>query len=205
MNQLRRHFWKILVIISVLLLVATLTASPARAFDGRSGDVVVIDANEVINDNVFVSARDFTLDGVVNGDLVVVGGTVTINGTVTGNLFAAGQSVTMNGMVGYDAFLAGYALTVSGTVTKNIIGAGFSLEQKNEASVGGDLIFAGYQAILAGNIGQDVVVNGSAVDLNITVGRNMTVNVGGSTSGAACLPASHITPTCRSSQRYPTG
>lgn len=187
MEQLRRHSWTMLLIISVVL-VATLAPSPARAFDGRSGDVVAIGANEVINDNVFVTARDFTLDGVVNGDLVVVGGTVTINGTVTGNLMAAGQSVTMNGKVGTDALLAGYALTVGGTVTKNIIAAGFSLEQKDEASVGGDLVFAGYQAILAGNIGQDGVVSGSALNLRNTVGRNMTVGVGGSSTSRSLPP-----------------
>jgi len=183
MDQLRRHSWKILVIISVLLLVATLTASPARAFDGRSGDVVVIDTNEVVNDNVFVAASDFTLNGVVNGDLVVTGGTITINGTVKGNLVALGQSVTLNGKVGQDAFLAGYALTVGGQVTDNILAAGFSLEQKNGASVGSDLVYAGYQALLAGKIGQDVVVDGAAVNLQSTIGRNVDASVGGSSGG----------------------
>jgi hypothetical protein len=50
-------------IFSVFALVAILTlafAAPAAAFDGRTGDLVVIGADEVIQDDLYVSAREFT-------------------------------------------------------------------------------------------------------------------------------------------------
>ena len=205
MNQLRNSLWKVLVVLALVLLVTALTVSPAQAFDGRGGDVVVIGEKEVINDNVFVAARAFTLNGVVNGDLVVVAGTIRINGTVKGNLVAAGQSVTVNGTVGDDAFLAGYALTVGGKVTRNMLAAGFSLEQQNGASLGGDLVFGGYQALLAGKIGQDVVVAGTAVNLQNTVGRNVAVDVGGSSTSGRLPPGFPYTPNVPTVPTVPAG
>jgi len=45
----------------------------ARAFDGRSGEKVVIEAGEVIEDDLYVTANEFVLDGTVKGDLIAFG------------------------------------------------------------------------------------------------------------------------------------
>ena len=80
---------KFLSIFSVLsLLVMTFTTS-ALAFDGLEGGDVVIKADEVIEDDVYVGAANFTLEGTIKGDLIVAGTNITINGTVDGDLIAA--------------------------------------------------------------------------------------------------------------------
>ncbi len=174
-----RRGWKMPVITGLALLAISLTGLTAWAFDGRSGNVVTIDTDQVIDDDLYVAARTFTLNGTVKGDLVVVGSTIEINGTVEGDLIAAGQSVVVNGTVKDDARIAGYALTVGGQVMDDLLAAGFSLEDKPESKVGGDLVFVGYQARLAGDVGRNVKVNGGAVELAGAVGGNVSVDVGG--------------------------
>ena len=87
---------------SVFVLAALLAltfSTPAYAFDGRGGDRVIIESGDVINDDLYVGAKEFVLDGTVNGDLIVFAQTVTINGKVDGDLMAAAQSVAVNGEV----------------------------------------------------------------------------------------------------------
>ena len=95
MNQTRKFLFPVAL---AALLVLTF-ATPARAFDGRGGDRVVIGADEVVDDDLYVGAEEFVLDGQVNGDLIAAGGTITINGTVDGDLMAAAQTVVVNGEV----------------------------------------------------------------------------------------------------------
>ena len=63
-------FFSIFALIAILALAF---ATPAMAFDGRSGDNVTIEADEVIDDDLYVTAANFTLEGTVNGDLIVFG------------------------------------------------------------------------------------------------------------------------------------
>ena len=185
MNKFNTYGRRLLAIMGVALLAALLVAPTyswpptVQAFEGRGGDTVVIKAGEVIDDDLYVGANRFTLDGTVKGDLVVVGGTIEINGTVEGDLIAAGQNIIVNGTVGDDARIAGYTLTVGGKVVDDLVSAGFSLDEKSGASVGGDLVFGGYQALLAGAVTQDATLAGGAVKIAGAIEGSADVNVGG--------------------------
>ena len=90
----KRIFFSALVLLTLMTMVF---ASPAQAFDGRSGEKIVIEPGEIIDDDLYVTANEFTFEGTVKGDLVVFGTTILVNGTVEGDLIAAGQSVVING------------------------------------------------------------------------------------------------------------
>ena len=85
-------------------------ASPAYAFDGRSGDKVIIKSGEVVNYDLYITAQEFILDGSV----LLVGEKTSIGG--------------------------------------DIIGAGYSLEVQEGSKVGQDIVFAGGQILLAGDV-----------------------------------------------------
>jgi cytoskeletal protein CcmA (bactofilin family) len=114
---------KFLSAFALVALSALALASPAQAFDGRSGDKVIIAADEVIDDDLYVTADEFTLDGTVNGDVVALGRIITINGTVDGDVMAAGQTIVVNG-----------------TITGAIRMAGSALLLGEQASIGGDIM-----------------------------------------------------------------
>lgn len=176
--MISQHVSRGLLIVVVAALLFILVGPAAFAFEARGGDNVVIPAGEVVDDDLYVAAGTFTLDGEVTGDLVVGGGTITINGKVGGDLMAAGQSVIIAGNVADDARLGGAAITLIGQVADDLVGAGWSLETRTGSSVGGALVFAGQQALLAGAVTGDVQAAVAGLRLAGSVGGNVDAEVG---------------------------
>ena len=184
---------KVFAIFTLIALLSLTFATPALAFDGRAGDVIVIEADEVIEDDLYVSAERFTLEGTVKGDLVVAGSTIIINGTVEGDLIAAGQTIVINGTVKDDARIAGAALQLGSkaTVKGDLISAGASLEAQDGSAVEGDLLYGGGQALLAGSVDGDALIGTGALRLSGTFGGNVTADVADA-SEAGPSPAMYI-------------
>ena len=172
---------KLFLLFGVALLAALLFAPPAGAIETRSGDDVVIGSDEVVKDDLYVGADNVTVDGTVEGDLVAGGGTIRVNGTVEGDLIAAGQTVIVNGAVEDDARIAGQALVIGedARIADDLISGAYSLESKPGSTVGGELIYGGYQALLAGTVDQNVRGGMGALELDGEVGGNVNVGVGG--------------------------
>ncbi len=158
----------------------------ALAFDGRSGDKVTVAADETINDDLYVGAQEFVLDGVVKGDLVVGGEYIVINGTVEGSLIAAGNTIVVNGTVGNNARIAGAALQIGdkASIGGDLVAAGGSLEVKKGGEVGRDALFGGGQALFAGNIDRNLLFGGGALELDGAVGGNVDAGIGETQEGS---------------------
>jgi len=185
--------------LSVFALVASLAlvlASPAQAFDGRSGEQVVIESDAVINDDLYVTAGEFVLDGTVNGDLIALGQIMTINGTVDGDLMAAGQTIVINGTITGAIRMAGSVLLLGekASVGGDIIGAGYSLEVREGSTVGQDIVFAGGQVLLAGDVSRNVQVATGSFELRGSVAGNVKADVGESGADYAGPPPGVFMP-----------
>jgi len=180
-----KTIYKFLSIFSLIAILALAFVTPAQAFDDRSGDNVVIEADEVIEDDVYVTANEFTLEGTVKGDLVVFGNTIVINGTVEGDLIAAGKSVIVNGKVSDDARMAGATLKVSKTafIGGDLITASASLETENDSVVEGELVVGAAEALLEGKISGDVLAGAGALELNGEFGGDIKAEVGNPEEG----------------------
>lgn len=163
-----------------LLVVAMLVLVPAAyAFDGRGGDRVVIGAGEVVNDDLYVGGQEVVIDGTIKGDLVAAGRTVIVNGIVEGDVLAAAQSVVINGQVLDDVRIAGAALILGSEaqIGGDVVAASYSLETGSASRIGGDLYYGGYQALLAGEIIEDVGAGVNRLELNGKVGGDVQVAV----------------------------
>jgi len=158
------RFLSALSLLALLLLTFT---TPALAFDGRGGDNIVIKAGEVIEDDLYVGANTFVLEGTIKGDLIVFAQSITINGTVEGDLIAAGQAVVINGTVTDDARIAGAGLQLGSgaSIGGDLVAGGASLEAKSGSRVDGELVAGAGQALLAGLVAKDVLVGTSALEL----------------------------------------
>lgn len=165
----------------IAFVTAFAFASSASAIETRTGEDVVIGADEVVEDDLYVGANTVTVEGTVEGDLVAAGGTIRVNGTVEGDLNAAGQTITINGTVEDDARVAGQAMVLSenARITDDVIALGYSLETSNGSVVGGDLALRDYQALLAGTIEGDVRGGAAGIELGGEVGGNVDVGVDG--------------------------
>ncbi|MGZ9226347.1 MAG: bactofilin family protein [Anaerolineales bacterium] len=192
MNRTRKLF----SIFALLTLFSLIFATPAGAFDGRSGEKIIIESDEVIDDDLYVTAREFVLDGTVNGDLIALGQLITINGTVDGDVMAAGQTIVVNGTITGAIRMAGSVLLLDekASVEGDIIGAGYSLEVQEGSVIGQDIVFAGAQILLAGDVSRNVQVATGAFELRGSVGGNVKADVGDSDAGYAGPPPDMFMP-----------
>jgi cytoskeletal protein CcmA (bactofilin family) len=176
---------KVFALFLLLSMLAFTWVGPAMAFDGIEGQNVTIEADEVIEDDLYVAAENFTLEGTIKGDLIVMGQNITINGTVEGDLLAMGQGVVINGTVIGDARIAGSALQLGKTasVTEDLLAGGASLESREGSEIGGELLFGAGQSLLAGNVSGDVMGGAGSLELRGTFGGDVNVEVGDAGQG----------------------
>jgi cytoskeletal protein CcmA (bactofilin family) len=178
---------RVLILIGLMLLAVLIIVPPVWAVESRSGDQVIVGPDEVVDDDLYATANQVVVEGTIRGDLVAFGQSVTVDGTVEGDLIAAGQSVEIGGKVDDDARIAGQALLLGdgASVGDDLIAAAYSLQNEPESNVGGTLWYAGYQAHLAGTVGQNLAGAVNALTLGGEIGGDANVDVDGEEGGAA--------------------
>ena len=152
-----------LVLLCLALPVQVVTAagpgsSPTDKF--RGGNAVVINADETVSHDLYVSAGTVRIDGRIDGDLFVLGGNVAITGPVSGDLFIAGGTVSVDSTVDRHLRILAGDVTVGGSVKQDLLMAGGTLNLTPGSHVGGDLIFGGGRTQMDGTV--DGSVLGSA-------------------------------------------
>ena len=108
MNLLRRN--KKLTLIFLMSLVLFVFVPSTMAFEGRGDENVTIEADEVIEDDLYVGTNKLIVNGTIKGDLVVGASEILINGTIEGDLWAGGQTIEINGTVNGDVRVGGTAV-----------------------------------------------------------------------------------------------
>src|SRR3990172_4139795 len=101
-----------------------------------------------------------------------------VNEEITGSLFVGASALDL----GSEA-----------VVGRNLLFGGFSMSAKEGSSVGRDLLAAGYQTLLSGEVDRDVKVSVAALDLAGTVGGDVEATVEGPT-GAGQMPTFFVPP-----------
>jgi cytoskeletal protein CcmA (bactofilin family) len=181
--------------LSSFMALFSILAGPFFVADGaeiRSGEKVVIGKDETIKDDLYVFGAQVTIDGTVEGDVIAFAQQITVNGSVTGNLMAAGETILVTGETG-GARIAGKVLKLSqkAKLDGDLLAAGLSLECEKESAVAGDALFAGYQALFAGLISDDLRGGMANCRLEGSIGGNVNVEVGNEKDA---MPASTFGP-----------
>jgi len=168
----------------VLALVAVLSlgiTSPAYAADFREGDVVIVNADEVIEDDLVISAQRVEVYGTIVGDAILFGQTVIMDGRVEGSLAIGAQVVQVGGEVTGSAYIGGQSVEFGDTavIGRNLYFGGLSAILAQGASVERSAYIAGYQAALNGSIADDAYVGLGSLAINGAIGGNVygTVSV----------------------------
>ncbi len=157
--------WFSLVLSLLLLLAFLYPPSVAHAFEGRSGESVVIPAGDVLNDDLYIAASEATIDGEVNGDVYFFGQTLTINGRVNGDVNGFGQALVLKGTVQDDVRFFGVMMYLGETaqIGSDLINFGSSLDLRPGSRIGQDVLFGVGQAYLGAEIGRNLQGGGEAV------------------------------------------
>ncbi len=175
----------------------------------------IIEANQVIDDDVFISADTVTVDGTVNGALLAAGRLIVINGKVNGdvilmgnnivisdtaeidgNVFSGGKQITLNGKVSGSVFSGGAELYLKDGVQlgRNLYFGGYQLSTAAETAVDRDVYAATYQSILNGSVTRNVNIAAAAVELNGKVGNDVTLDVASPDQQEPVAMQSHFYP-----------
>ena len=168
-NLRKRRSWVgvVLVFLSGLLISGT-----ALAAEFTSNEVYRLEADEVVEDDLYVAGNEVLIEGTVKGDLIAAGNRVEVHGTVEGDLMAAGSEVVLTGNVADDVRVAGAGVHIEGTVGDDLFasaGGGTPLPMPgmnsrvaqgiyldDSAQVGGDAAFFGGEGSLEGAVTGDL-------------------------------------------------
>lgn len=178
--MMMRKRWRIATIGLGTLLLVVFLVTPVWSLESRSGDQVIVGANEVIADDFYVAGRTITINGTINGDLIAAGRLITINGTIQGDLLAAAQAVVVNGTVDEDIRVVSQVtqLGANASIGDDVVAAGWSFESVPGSTIASDWAFAGWQALLAGSVGRNVLGSMAALELQSNIGGNVNVMMG---------------------------
>lgn len=172
--------YSILSLAVIFALFSALAFVPAaHAFDGRTGNRIVIGEGEVINDDLYLAAEQILIEGTVNGDVMAVGNTITVTGKITGDLWAAGREVTVDGELGDDLFVAGAVVTLGreASVADDVFSAGASVETGQGSQIGGSMLQGAFQGLVSGNVAEDWLAGANRLRLEGTIGGDAQVSV----------------------------
>jgi cytoskeletal protein CcmA (bactofilin family) len=166
----------LLTLITAALLVA-LIPTPAFAAAFRQDGNVVIGANEVINDDLYVFGGTVDVQGTVDGDVVAAGGTVTMNGVTTGDVIATGGTVNLTGEVRDSVRVAGGTVLIHGPVRADVLVGAGSVHLGPRARVGRDLVAAAGSVTIGGEVGRNVRAGSNELILSAPVHGNVWAEV----------------------------
>jgi len=183
-----------LVLLGLVLVVVLAGPRAARAVEFDEDGFIA--ADEVIHDDLFISANSVVVNGTINGTLFASGENVTINGDVNGDLIVAGAEVMVNGAVNGNVAFIGFSLQMNGPVKgslfflgnsllvgphalvgRNIFFNGFSVETQPGSQVRRDVSIGGYQALLNGQIDRNVNGDLGGMEIGGRIGGDIQVKV----------------------------
>ena len=181
MRRLRSTRFVLLAVIVCVVLAAGLAGgSSAWAATMRSGNRVVVPATETFDDDLYASAGEITIDGTVEGDVYVAAQRVVINGPVKGDVVAMAQVVVINAPIEDDVHALAQVVRLGkdARVGGDLVCAEYSLQAESGSLIRRDMMTAGYQVLLEGQIWGGVRAACVALELDGSVGGDVIAQVG---------------------------
>lgn len=141
----------------ILLIFVALSFAPRSAVAQTIIRGDLLDADEVIDNDVVMTGDEVRLAGTVRGNAFITGRDIVVDGTIEGSLFAIGQRVTINGTVGGSGYVIAVTMRLGGeaVVGQNLYFVGVSITSEQGSQIGRDLNGLSLGAFLQGSVGRD--------------------------------------------------
>lgn len=150
------HYFQGLVGFCLLVVLTFGSVQPVYAQDFRPPSS--IPAGQVVEGDAFLIGTDVRVDGEVTGDLFAVGANIEVDGDVAGSVYTLGNQISIGSTVGGSAYGLGRGLEFSrdSSIGRNIYILAVNILTESGAIVQDDLVAAGLQAQLSGDIGRNL-------------------------------------------------
>ncbi len=155
-------------LLSVMLI--TIWLVPANGLVVRSGNSVVIQQDEVIDDDLFAFARSVKISGKVNGDIFAFAQEVVIENDVNGSIYAGGGQIKIDVEKCRSIWAFCGSLDSDAKVERNLLFFGGQLKTGNNNNINKDIIVFGGEINLNGEVQGKVKGNMGRINLNAQIG-----------------------------------
>jgi len=179
--------------ILAVIMTSILIISPAYAADTRSGESVSVPAGETVNDDLYLTGAEITVDGIVNGNIIAAGNKITVNGEVNGSIIAVGQTVAINGRVRNSVRAACSTMTIEGTIGHDIVAVAGFVSTTSGSTIGRDLLVYSGVVNIKGPVSRNIRGNIGRLTINNRVGGYVDVEVGNLKLERSADIAGHLT------------
>jgi hypothetical protein len=142
---------KMLTALGTLLLVLAV-ATPVSAQGLIGGNSVP--AGTVLEQDVFLTGQNVSIDGDVTGNVFILGNQVAVNGNVDGSLILIGQNAKISGNVSGGVYAAAVTLQLSPSslLARDLYVLSVSLTSGRNSVIGRDLFAVGLDSGLNGQV-----------------------------------------------------
>lgn len=155
----------------LLVLFMTIVPLNTEAAEISGGDVLTVEAGEVIDDDIYyfgdtvrvngtilgdaiIICREAIIDGNIEGSLLVFAETVRINGNIAGSVRGAANSIIFQGSSGRDLMVGANTVSISGTVGGDLFAGASSVSLTGK--VGRDILASINRLVIDGEVGGDI-------------------------------------------------
>lgn len=179
-----RSKWVWVLLIALLLIITRGTTAAAV----RQGDTCAIEADEVIDGNLFALCRTLIINGVVDGSVFGAAVNAEINGEIRKDVYIAAGQLDVNGTLGEDLVFGGVVLHIQdatqfATELSDVISIGLSTVIDSGVNIPGSITSLSYQLRVLGDVHSEIAFWGSSLMINGHVGGDIEANVGDSLNG----------------------
>ncbi len=191
MHIYQRLFPVMFVIVSLLLIV--MVPFNAEAAEISSGDALTVEAEEIIDDDLYFFGNTVNINGVVLGDAIIICRDVTIDGKIEGSLLVFAETIRINGEIVGTARGGANNIYFQGTTGRDLMMAANSISING--SVGNDLFVGANSASLTGVVGRDILASINRLFINGPVGGDVRAYVSELIFGSAARVGGQVTYT----------
>lgn len=173
-----KRWWPLVLLATAAWSLLLLSAADGETLASRaSADVVLVRAEETVDEDLYAGGNVITIEGTIEGDLIVWAfERLELSGEVQGDVIGYASSVRITGTVGGSVRLVGGDVSVRGDVGSDIMAIAWSLSSQGD--VGRDVLAWSRSLRLGGSVGRDVQGQtfGPAT-IGAAVGRDVEMSV----------------------------
>lgn len=160
-------------VLSCLLILGLASSAQAKII---SGERLIIAADEVIDDDLFIAGQTIEIAGTVNGDIYAAAENIDFTGQVSGDLMAAGNIINVSGQIGEDLQLFGSEISVAeASVASSLVAAGATVNIADSVVVEQSVLIAGANNRFAGQTARHLLMAGQTNRISGVVKRDLLV------------------------------
>lgn len=188
------------VILLALSLAVLSLFTPQAAWAQKMIYAQSVQAEEVIDNDIFLRGDEPVIDGVVNGDAFIVGSNVSITGQVNGSVFILANKVDIEGGTSGNVFVLAVTTRekAGASIGRSLYTLGMSLITDPDAEILRDLHAVAISASLQGKIGRDTQALIGLIEILRLLGNGLNRSITGlpdmNQPLLAMIPAQNLQP-----------